>query len=230
MDLTSPDIHACLSDKTQHAPNCVKGAGSQDSCQIKSFDYSQVEFVKSVYKLNQLPQVEFPEIAFAGRSNVGKSSLINRLIKRKNLVKVSARPGKTQSLNYFLVDKMLYLVDLPGYGYAKVPKKMQNQWLHLITLYLETRQTLRGVVVIIDLRHALKLLDLELIEWLRSKNIPCLPVYTKIDKLSKNQQIRQAHLLDSSLKISQDNRVLFSAKTGYGRENLINTLKGALKN
>lgn len=187
-------------------------------------NYAKIEFVKSVYKPAQLPAAEFPEIAFAGRSNVGKSSLINRLVCRKNLVKVSAKPGKTQSLNYFLVDNELYLVDLPGYGYAKVPKKMQDEWQGLITTYLETRPTLRCVVVIIDLRHSLKAQDFELVEWLRSKGIPHLPVYTKMDKLSKNQQQKQARILDSGLNIGADERILFSAKTGVGRDGLINML------
>lgn len=190
----------------------------------KTPDYAKIEFVKSVYKPDQLPAAEFPEIAFAGRSNVGKSSLINRLVCRKNLVKVSAKPGKTQSLNYFLVDNALYLVDLPGYGYAKVPKKMQDEWQGLVTTYLETRPTLRCVVVIIDLRHSLKTQDFELVEWLRSKGIPHLPVYTKADKLSKNQQQKQASALDSGLGIEGDGRTLFSAKTGTGRENLMNML------
>ena len=100
-----------------------------------------------------------PEIAFAGRSNVGKSSLMNRLIMRKNLVKTSAKPGKTQSLNFFLVDNSIYLVDLPGYGYAKVPKKVQASWQTLITGYLETRENLKCVIVIVDLRHAMKIAD-----------------------------------------------------------------------
>lgn len=187
-------------------------------------NYTKIEFIKSVFKPDQLPAAEFSEIAFAGRSNVGKSSLMNRLVCRRNLVKVSAKPGKTQSLNYFLVDNGLYLVDLPGYGYAKVPKKMQDEWQGLITTYLETRPTLRCVVVIIDLRHSLKAQDLELIEWLRSKAIPHLPVYTKSDKLSKNQQQKQARILDSGLNIRGDDRILFSAKTGAGRGNLINML------
>ena len=184
-------------------------------------NYSKIAFVKSVYKLEQLPEADLPEIAFAGRSNVGKSSLINRLVNRKSLVKVSAKPGKTQSLNFFLVEKTLYFVDLPGYGYAKVPKKLQEQWQGLITAYLETRQTLRCVVVIVDLRHPAKVQDIQLIEWLRSKAIPFLLVYTKTDKLPKNQQIKMAKTLDSGLSVTKEERILFSSKTGSGREDLI---------
>jgi GTP-binding protein len=186
--------------------------------------YENVTFVKSVYAFSQLPPADHPEIAFAGRSNVGKSSLMNRLVNRRNLVKVSARPGKTQSLNFFEVDQALYLVDLPGYGYAKVPKGMQDAWQTLITGYLEGRPTLRCVVVILDLRHPLKSQDLELIAWLRTKAIPFLPVYTKRDKLSRNEQQKQAASLDASLNIGPAGRVLFSAKSGEGRTELVAAL------
>jgi len=184
-------------------------------------DFSKISFLKSVYKLNQLPEPELPEITFAGRSNVGKSSLINCLINRKNLVKTSSKPGKTQSLNYFLVPETFYLVDLPGYGFAKVPKAVQQQWQQLITGYLETRSTLRCVVVIVDLRHSVKVLDLELVAWLRSMDIPFLLVYTKEDKLSRNERFKNAALLDAGFKVSVDDRVLFSAKTGEGKEKLL---------
>jgi len=184
----------------------------------------QVSFVDSVYSNSQLPPPEFPEIAFAGRSNVGKSSLINKLVKRRNLVKVSSRPGKTQSLNFFLVEDNLYLVDLPGYGYAKVPKKIKNDWQGLITSYLEKRPTLRCVVVIVDLRHAAKEQDRELAGWLQMTGIPFLLVYTKADKLSRNQQHKQASILDAGFNVSRDERVVFSAKTGSGMDDLLTAL------
>jgi GTP-binding protein len=184
-------------------------------------NFSDIIFVKSVHALAQLPEPELPEITFAGRSNVGKSSLINCLINRKNLVKTSSKPGKTQSLNYFLVPDTCYLVDLPGYGFAKVPRNMQLHWQQLITEYLETRSTLRCVVVIVDLRHTIKALDLDLVTWLRSKNIPFLLVYTKQDKLSKNQANKQAALLDAGFNIGKSDRVLFSAKTGQGKNEIL---------
>ncbi|OGQ99552.1 MAG: GTP-binding protein [Deltaproteobacteria bacterium RIFOXYD12_FULL_55_16] len=171
--------------------------------------------------MGQLPEESLPEIAFAGRSNVGKSSLINRLVNRKGLVKVSARPGKTQSLNYFIVDAKLYLVDLPGYGFAKVSKKLQDDWQELVTEYLATSPTLRCVVVLIDLRHLLKAQDRELIEWLRSRGRPFIIVYTKRDKLSNNEQAKQAASLDAALGLSKQNRLLFSAKTGEGKNELM---------
>ena len=190
---------------------------------------TNVVFVESVYKTSQLPVSDLPEIAFAGRSNVGKSSLMNRLVNRKNLVKVSAKPGKTQSLNFFLVNGMLHLVDLPGYGYAKVPKSMQNEWQGLITDYLETRANLRCVVVIIDIRHALKPQDRELVNWLVIKKIPHILVYTKADKLSSNQSRKQSALLDSALGITPHDRIIFSAKTGAGKETLVEKLEASMQ-
>ncbi|MCD6388505.1 MAG: YihA family ribosome biogenesis GTP-binding protein [Desulfobulbaceae bacterium] len=187
-------------------------------------DSANSDFVTSVFKTAQLPPEEIPEIAFAGRSNVGKSSLINKLINRRKLVKISSRPGKTQSLNFFLVGESLYLVDLPGYGFAKVPRKIKNDWQGLISSYLLNRQTLCCVVVIIDLRHGVKPQDLELINWLRAEEIPFLPVYTKMDKVKKNQQARQAALLDAGFGLGEWERVLFSAKTGAGKEKLITAL------
>lgn len=191
---------------------------------MSHWSQGQISFVDSVYKTAKLPDLDLPEIAFAGRSNVGKSSLINKLVNRRNLVKVSARPGKTQALNYFLASDQLYLVDLPGYGYAKVPRKLKNDWQGLISSYLTTRLSLRCVVVIIDIRHELKALDLELVTWLRSEGVPHLVVYTKIDKLKRGQQQRQAALLDAGLGIGSAERVLFSAKSGDGKENLISKL------
>lgn len=190
--------------------------------------FHDVQFLLSVHSLKQLPPAELPEIAFAGRSNVGKSSLMNRLLGRKGMVKVSARPGKTQGLNYFLVDKKYHFVDLPGYGFARVSKDMQNSWQSLITTYLETRETLKCVVVILDIRHAPKNQDTQLLTWLSEQNIPFLPVYTKVDKLSGNERVKNAKLLDAGHTIAPGDRILFSAKSGLGREELISALQGFL--
>lgn len=185
---------------------------------------SQVEFIDSVFSLRQLPPADRPEVAFAGRSNVGKSSLMNRLFNRKSLVKVSGKPGKTQSLNFFNVDDACYFVDLPGYGFARVDKRMQVAWQALITGYFETRSTLRCVVVIVDLRHAVKETDRMLVNWLQAKGIPVLLAYTKMDKLSRNEQARQARLLDAGFGVAAADRLLFSAKTGEGREAMLEKL------
>lgn len=179
-------------------------------------NFNNVEFLLSVYALRQLPDDELPEVAFAGRSNVGKSSLINRLVGRTNLVKTSSKPGKTQSLNYFSVDGKLFLVDLPGYGFAKVSKSVRNKWQTLISSYLQNREQLDLVVVIVDLRHEVKKLDRDLVDWLRYHSIPFVIVYTKADKLSKNKQMAHAAALDAGLSIQPDERFLFSAKTGKG--------------
>jgi GTP-binding protein len=192
--------------------------------EISNQSFTDVRFLTSVFDLKQLPPQEIPEIAFAGRSNVGKSSLLNCLVKRRNLVKTSAKPGKTQSLNFFLLDNCIYLVDLPGYGYARVSKKMQASWQNLITAYLETRENLKCVVVIVDLRHEVKIVDLQLVDWLRNCNKPYLLVYTKADKLSANQRGKNAAILDAGFGVSKSDRVLFSAKTGMGRDNLISAL------
>jgi GTP-binding protein len=182
--------------------------------------FAEVSFLISVHSLSQLPEPLYPEVAFAGRSNVGKSSLINTLVRRKSLVKTSGKPGKTQGLNFFTATESLYLVDLPGYGFARVSKKMQASWQQLISDYLEMRESLRLVVVIIDLRHALKEMDRNLMDWLSNQGIPMLPVYTKADKLSKNNQSKHACILDAALGISADKRLIFSSKTGAGRDEL----------
>jgi len=192
-------------------------------------NFHNVQFLKSVYSMGQLPEPIYPEIAFAGRSNVGKSSLINRLVNRRNLVKTSSRPGKTQSLNYFDVDSSLYLVDLPGYGYAQVSRGTRSSWEKLITRYLEERQNLACVVVIIDIRHELKDLDRDLIGWLQNNGLTFLPVYTKSDKLSGNKLARNAAVLDAGLSLTTGNRVIFSAKTGQGCEALQSLLASYVK-
>ena len=185
---------------------------------------NDVRFLISVHSLRQLPDEEYPEVAFAGRSNVGKSSLINTIINRKNLVKTSGRPGKTQGLNFFQVDEELYFVDLPGYGFARVAKPMQAAWQKLITEYLLQRNVLQLVVVVMDIRHSLKKMDRELIDWLNYQKIACLPVYTKADKLSKNSQMKNASALDAGLGIQPEERVIFSSKTGQGKEELLHRL------
>jgi GTP-binding protein len=183
-------------------------------------NFVDIQFLLSVHSLSQLPPPSLPEIAFAGRSNVGKSSLMNTLVGRKSLVKVSGRPGKTQGLNFFEVADKVYLVDLPGYGYAKVAKGMQDNWQALITAYLESRKTLCCVVVILDLRHEAKEYDTQLLGWLRERNIPFLPVYTKMDKLSGNERVKNARILDAGHAIDAKQRILFSAVTGQGKDEL----------
>lgn len=189
---------------------------------------NEVEFLLSVHSLKQLPEDDVPEIAFAGRSNVGKSSLLNTLFGRKSFVKVSSRPGKTQGLNYFQLPGVCNFVDLPGYGYAKVSKQMQEQWGELIAAYLESRQQLNCVVVILDLRHEAKGQDRELLMWLKQKGIKTIVVYTKADKLSGNKRKKHAQILDSGHGIKPDDRIIFSSATKLGREALLARLQSIL--
>ena len=181
----------------------------------------QARFLLAAHTLQQLPPPLAPEIAFAGRSNVGKSSLINRLLGRKGLVKTSSKPGKTQSLNFFALGDTLHFVDLPGYGYAQVSKQQRRFWGDLVAGYVEERPNLAAVVVIIDLRHELKQQDLELVDWLRHIGRPYLLVYTKADKLSRNQQEKNAALLDAALKAGRQERIIFSSQTGQGRDQVL---------
>jgi GTP-binding protein len=178
------------------------------------------EFVTSAVKPDQYPPPEFPEVAFAGRSNVGKSSLINKLVNRKRLVKTSATPGRTQLINFFTVNGDLSLVDLPGYGYAKVPHAVKKNWGPMVEAYLSVRSCLKAVVLLMDLRRTPRAEELNLIEWLRHYRIPMILVLTKADKLSKTKQKKQCLIAAESLGIEADDLPLFSAKTGMGRDNL----------
>lgn len=147
----------------------------------------KIEFLKSVYSKSQFPTQAFPSIAFAGRSNVGKSSVINQILKKKEIAKTSSKPGKTISINYFVINNKYYFIDLPGYGFAKVPLEMRNKWKLLIDDFIESSKDLRCVIVIIDIRHSLDEKDKQMIDWLREIKIPCIVVATKADKLSNNQ-------------------------------------------
>ena len=144
-------------------------------------------FMLSVARLEQLPDADLDEIAFAGRSNVGKSSLINALFNQKKLAKTSSTPGRTQQLNFFNFDNKLYLVDLPGYGYAKAPEKMVRQWQAVLKTYLRGRPNLRRVFLLIDSRHGIKDEDLEIMKMLDISAVPYQIVLTKIDKISATE-------------------------------------------
>ncbi|MEM9548314.1 MAG: ribosome biogenesis GTP-binding protein YihA/YsxC [Bacteroidota bacterium] len=150
-------------------------------------EINEVAFIGSFERESQCPQETVPEYAFIGRSNVGKSSLINMLCNRKGLAKVSNTPGKTQTINFFRVDSAWHLVDLPGYGYAKISKKMRQKWEKMIERYLLVRPQLQVVFVLLDSRHDLQKIDLEFINWLGERQVPFVLVYTKTDKLKKSQ-------------------------------------------
>ena len=174
-------------------------------------------FVKSVMRIEECPRDGRPEIAFVGRSNVGKSSLLNTLLNRKGLAKTSRTPGKTQTINFFDVNGRLYFVDLPGYGYAKVPKGVKEQWSRVMTAYLRGRDPLRLVVQLLDARHTPSELDHEMIELLRRARVPVLLVATKIDKLNRNERVRNLKAIRTELNLADDALVVpFSAVTGEG--------------
>ena len=148
---------------------------------------SSAKFIISAAAQQQFPQTKYAEIAFAGKSNVGKSTLINSLLNRKHLVKTSSVPGKTRLINFFLINDEFSLVDLPGYGFANVPRAMQDQWQELVESYLSQRACLNGVILIIDVRHGPTAEDLQLQQWLSHYQIPTLVVANKVDKLKRSQ-------------------------------------------
>lgn len=187
------------------------------------------EFIKSAVEPSGYPREELPEIAFAGRSNVGKSSLINVLVNRKRLVKTSSTPGRTQLLNFFDINASFTFVDLPGYGYARVPASVQRHWGPMIETYLETRKTLQAVVLILDIRRTPREEEQELLAWLNLHNIPCVLVLTKIDKLSKSKQLRQLHLNADVMAEEEAAFSLFSAKTRKGRAAIWTEIKALMK-
>lgn len=176
------------------------------------------EFIKSAVKPAQYPDAVLPEFAFTGRSNVGKSSLINTLVNRKRLVKTSATPGRTQLINFFLINKAFSFVDLPGFGYAKVPASVRKKWGPMIETYLSTRKTLKGVALIMDIRRIPGIQDLNFIEWLYYYNIPGMLILTKADKLSKTKQLTQQATIAKALSVDKDDLILFSAKSRLGKD------------
>ena len=178
------------------------------------------EFIKSAAKPAHYPPADFPEIAFAGRSNVGKSSLINVLVNRKNLVRTSSTPGRTQLINFFAVNGQFSLVDLPGYGYARVPLAVKKEWGPMMETYLSTRPNLRGVVLIFDIRRTPVVQDRQMIDWLRSYDIPPLLVVTKCDKVSRNERVRQATVIADSLGVERGELTFFSTITREGKDEI----------
>lgn len=158
-----------------------------------------IEFIGSFEAEKQCPKTDLPEYAFIGRSNVGKSSLINAVTGRKELARISSTPGKTQTINYFLVNGSWYLVDLPGYGYAKISKAKRAQWKKMIDNYLSSRRNLVCVFTLIDSRHKLQKIDLEFIDWLGTNGIPFVIAYTKIDKLKKKDRVSNIKTIQKEL-------------------------------
>jgi|WetSurMetagenome_2_1015567.scaffolds.fasta_scaffold92106_1 GTP-binding protein len=188
------------------------------------------EFIKSAVKPDQYPKTGLPEIAFAGRSNVGKSSLINTLLGRKKLVQISSTPGKTRLINFFNVNGKLSIVDLPGYGFAKVSRTEQEKWGPMMETYLRERESLRLVVSILDVRHDPTQQDRDLIEWLRHYGRGHLIVLTKSDKLSRGQALQRRKQIMADLGLGQSEMlVLFSAQSGEGKGELWKAIDRVLR-
>ncbi len=176
------------------------------------------EFVTSAVQPSQYPPSDLPEIAFAGRSNVGKSSLINTLVNRKRLVKTSSTPGRTQLINFFVINDSFTFVDLPGYGYAKVPLSVKKKWGPMIETFLLTRKTLKGVVLIMDIRRTPGIEERNFIDWFSSFNILTVLVTTKVDKIAKTKLIKQRIAIAKELFVDKNALIPFSIKTRQGKD------------
>ncbi|QXE90285.1 ribosome biogenesis GTP-binding protein YihA/YsxC [Geomonas subterranea] len=176
------------------------------------------QFIKSATRPAHYPEGNLPEIAFAGRSNVGKSSLVNVLVNRKNLVRTSSTPGRTQLINFFQVNDDFMLVDLPGYGYAKVPLAVKKDWRPMMETYLAKRENLRGVVLILDIRRVPSDDDLQMLAWLRAYSVAPIIVVTKCDKLSKNERARQTAVICATLGVEKQELTFFSALNKEGKD------------
>ncbi|MGA1846106.1 ribosome biogenesis GTP-binding protein YihA/YsxC [Deferribacter abyssi] len=185
----------------------------------------KAEFIKSAFFEKDYPNTELPEIAFVGRSNVGKSSMINALTNRKKLVKVSKKPGKTRAINFFNINNKIIFVDLPGYGYAKVSKKEQEKWKFIIETYLLKRTQLKCVVLIIDIRIGPTKDDMMMLEWLEAYSVDAIIVLTKSDKLSNNKIAKQKRDISIKLGVDEKKLVTFSSVTKRGRDELLQIIE-----
>jgi len=194
---------------------------------------NNVEYIASYPREDLCPKDGLPEFAFIGRSNVGKSSLINMLCERKDLAKTSKQPGKTQMINYFKVDEAWYLVDLPGYGYAKTSKKTGGKWEKMIEYYLRVRQTLQCAFVLIDSRHELQKIDHEFINWCGANAVPIVFVFTKIDKAGEKkggQNIAQIKKTLLTEWMDLPKMFITSSEKNIGREDILAFIEGLVNN
>ena len=185
------------------------------------------EFIKSATEPSQYPEEKLPEVAFVGRSNVGKSSLINTIVRRKNLARTSSTPGCTRLINFFKVNEQLSLADLPGYGYAKVPESSRREWGSMIEKYFKRRKSLKSVILILDVRRSPSEKDIDLIHWLHHYKIIPLIILTKTDKISKSQAKVRQRQIKEILGLTMD-PILFSARTGAGRDAIWEAIQNSL--
>ncbi|EPD54259.1 ribosome biogenesis GTP-binding protein YihA/YsxC [Paenisporosarcina sp. FSL H8-0542] len=176
-----------------------------------------VELVISAVRPEQYPEDGFPEFALAGRSNVGKSSFINKMIGRKSMARISSKPGKTQTLNFYKIEEQLFFVDVPGYGYAKVSKSEREAWGKMIETYITSRDVLKAVIQIVDLRHPPSDDDCMMYDFLKYHNIPCIVIATKADKIPKGKWEKHKKMVRDELDMeAHDTMILFSSETGLG--------------
>jgi GTP-binding protein len=179
------------------------------------------EFIKSAVTQNQYPELDLPEIAFSGRSNVGKSSLINSLLSRKKLVKTSSNPGKTRLINFFLINEQFILVDLPGYGYAAVSKSEKQSWGKMIEDYLKSRENLKNVVLLVDIRHEPTADDKLMYDFLKYYRKSVIVVATKLDKIARSSVNKNLNIIKQKLGINENDILIpYSSETHSGREEL----------
>lgn len=180
---------------------------------------NNAEIVISAVKPEQYPDSSLPEFALAGRSNVGKSSFINKMLNRKALARISSKPGKTQTLNFYIIEDSLYFVDVPGYGYAKVSKTERVMWGKMIETYITTRKQLKAVILIVDLRHPPSADDRMMYDFLKHYQIPCIVIATKADKIPKGKWQKHLKITKETLEFDpHDEIIIFSSETGEGKD------------
>lgn len=187
---------------------------------------TKAELIISAVKREQYPKLQLPEIALAGRSNVGKSSFINKMINRKSLARTSQKPGKTQTLNFYLINEQFFFVDVPGYGYAKVSKAEREAWGSMIETYFLNREQLRGAILVVDIRHKPTRDDRTMYEWFKYYDIPVIIIATKTDKIAKGKRLK--HLKDIRQTLGADPNdplIAFSSESGEGKEQAWKAIK-----
>lgn len=182
---------------------------------------TSVEFIKSALKRSDYPKESLPEVAFAGRSNVGKSSLLNAIVNKKNIARTSSSPGRTQMLNFFRINNQICFVDFPGYGFAKVPTQVREKWKPMVEDYLKYRNTLKLVILLLDIRREPNTDDASLIRWFETFSIPFLVVLTKSDKISKSKCSTQQKIIKEFFLLKDEELLCFSAINGEGRKEIL---------
>ncbi len=187
----------------------------------------KAKFVGSFSDVRQIPADNRPQIAFAGRSNVGKSTLLNRLVNRKNLAKTSKIPGRTQLVNFFLIDDKYYFVDLPGYGYARASVRAIKEWGKLVNNFLEGSRNLKGLIFLMDCRRDPNEDDLIMLDWMENREVEYIVVLTKTDKISKSNMLRKARQINDIFRVHP---ILFSSLSGIGKKELVSWIEEVIKN